>query len=101
FNGKNYASWKLTISELLKGKGLSGYIDGSITCPPIPATTTGATPPDPTPTPIYSSVPSRDEWKFRDQLTHSHIILNIVDPIGLGVKTDGTAKECWDSVAQE
>lgn len=23
---------------------------------------------------------------------------NIVDPIGLGVKRDGTAKECWDSL---
>jgi hypothetical protein len=28
----------------------------------------------------------------------SMIVTNIVDSIGLGVKQDGTAKECWDSV---
>ncbi len=41
------------------------------------------------------------EWVFRDQLAHSHIVLNVLDPIGLGVKTDGMAKECWDSIIEE
>ncbi|KAK0224225.1 hypothetical protein IW262DRAFT_1459279 [Armillaria fumosa] len=105
FNGKNYASWKLQLTELLKGKGLWGYIAGTTVCPATPATTTTAmattTPLLSDSTPIYSSEPSYDEWVFHDQLTHSHIVLNILDPIGLGVKTDRTAKECWDSVAAE
>ncbi len=28
-------------------------------------------------------------------------MLNVLDPIRLGVKTDGTAKECWDSIIAE
>lgn len=104
FNGKNYASWKLQITELLKGKGLWGYVEGSTTHPTAPGTTTttpATVPLPPDPTPIYSSSPSYDEWVFRDQLAHSHIVLNVLDPIGLGVKTDGTAKECWDSIIAE
>ncbi len=94
FNSKNYTLWKLTIFKLLKEKSLSSYIDGSITCLPIPVTTTGVTSSDPMPMPIYSSILFCDEWKFCDQLTHLHIVLNIVDSISLGVKRDGTAKEC-------
>ncbi|KAK0452724.1 uncharacterized protein EV420DRAFT_1482036 [Desarmillaria tabescens] len=45
FNRKNYALWKLQLTELLKGKGLWGYIEG--------------------------------------------------------VRTDGTAKQCWDSIIAE
>ncbi|PBK88375.1 hypothetical protein ARMGADRAFT_904009, partial [Armillaria gallica] len=104
FNGKNYASWKLQITELLKGKGLWGYIEGTTSCPTAPTTTTTGPvtiPLPPDPTPIYSSSPSHDEWTFRDQLAHSHIVLNVLDPIGLGVKTDGTAKECWESIIAE
>ncbi len=104
FNGKNYALWKLQLTELLKGKGLWGYIEGLIPCPATPTTsmsgpTTVPLPPDPIP--IYSLNPSQDEWNFHDQLAHSHIILNALDPISLGVRTDGTAKECWDSITAE
>ncbi|PBK97148.1 hypothetical protein ARMGADRAFT_1075671 [Armillaria gallica] len=104
FNGKNYTSWKLQLTKLLKGKGLWGYIKGLIPCPAAPTTSTsGPTtiPLPPDPTPIYSSNPSRDEWNFHDQLAHSHIVLNVFDPISLGVRTDGTAKECWDSITAE
>ncbi|KAK0221147.1 hypothetical protein EDD85DRAFT_960314 [Armillaria nabsnona] len=104
FNGKNYTSWKLQITKLLKSKGLWGYIEGTTTCPTAPRTTTTTpttTPLPPDPTPIYSSSPSYDKWVFHDQLAHSHIILNVLDPIRLGVKTDGTAKECWDSIIAE
>ncbi len=52
-------------------------------------------------TPIYSSSPSYNEWIFCDQLAHSHIILNVLDSIRLGVKTDRTVKECWDSIIAE
>ncbi|KAK0242140.1 hypothetical protein EDD85DRAFT_785306 [Armillaria nabsnona] len=102
FNGKNYASWKLQITKLLKGKGLWGYIEGITTHPTTPGTTTTTptTVPLPLdPTPIYSS--SYNKWVFHNQLAHSHNIFNVLDPIGLEVKTDGTAKECWDSIIKE
>ncbi|KAK0224882.1 hypothetical protein EDD85DRAFT_778099, partial [Armillaria nabsnona] len=104
FNRKNYASWKLQLTELLKGKGLWGYVEGTIPCPAAPATSTSgptSMPLPPDPMPIYSSNPSYDEWRFRDQLAHSHIVVNVLDPIGLGVKTDGMAKQCWDSIIAE
>ncbi|PBK72085.1 hypothetical protein ARMSODRAFT_1016071 [Armillaria solidipes] len=103
FNRKNYALWKLQLTELLKGKGLWGYIKGTIPCPAAPTSTSGptTTPLPPDPTPVYSSNSSYNEWTFRDQLAHSHIILNVLDPIGLGVRTDGTAKECWESIIAE
>lgn len=56
------------------------------------------TPLPPDPTPIYLSTPSHNEWIFRNQLAHLHIVLNVLDPISLGVRTDGTVKECWDSI---
>ncbi|KAK0186582.1 hypothetical protein F5146DRAFT_1142956 [Armillaria mellea] len=104
FNGKNYTLWKLQLTELLKGNRLWGYIEGTILCSAAPATSTSApmsTPLPPDPTPIYLSNPSYDEWKFCDQLAHSHIVLNILDPIGLGVRTNGTVKQCWDSIIAE
>ncbi|PBK82925.1 hypothetical protein ARMGADRAFT_945702, partial [Armillaria gallica] len=102
FNGKNLATWRVKITEIISGKGLWGYVDGSIPCPPTVQTTQGTapttTPLPPDPTPLYSSTPSSDKWKFQDSHVRSHIILNVSDPIGLGVKTTGSAKEAWDSI---
>ena len=54
-----------------------------------------------TPTPIYSSTPTLDEWTFRDQLARGHITLNCTDVTSLGVATTGTAKDAWDSIQTE
>ncbi len=97
FNGENLLKWNINLQQLLGSKGLTGYIDGSITKPAILAT--GSTTPDPTP--IYSANPNHDEWVFRDQLARGHITLNCTDVAGLGVKTTGTAKEAWDSIQTE
>jgi hypothetical protein len=98
-NKANYPTFKVLIEEHAASKGLSGYLDGIITKPPIitvhPGTT--ATAPD-TPTPIFSTTPSCDEWTYRDGVLKSMIITNVLDSIGLGLKCDGTATECWDSV---
>ncbi|KAK0431593.1 hypothetical protein EV421DRAFT_1720396, partial [Armillaria borealis] len=75
-----------------------GYVDSTIPCPPIVSTMTGASTTIPDPTPMWSTTPSRDEWKYCDTHVRSHIILNVLDPIGLGVKTTGSAKETWDSI---
>src|SRR5258705_1766625 len=97
FNGENLLSWTTNMLQLLGSKGLSGYIDGTITLPALLGT--GAPAPDPTP--IYSTVPSVDEWNFRDKLARGHITLNCTDVAGLGVKMTGTSKEAWDSIQTE
>jgi hypothetical protein len=97
FNGENLLSWTTNMIQLLGSKGLSGYIDGTVSLPAQPSSDAKA----PDPTPIYSSTPSVDEWNFRDKLAQGHITLNCVDVAGLGVVSTGTAKEAWDSIQNE
>ena len=92
FNGENLLQWKTNITLLLRLKGLFGYIDGSIPKPTQPSK------PDAVATPIYSSMPSLDEWNFQDQLAMGHIALNCTDVASLGVNATGTAKDIWDSI---
>jgi hypothetical protein len=85
-------------------KGLLGYINGKIPKPSSPASTSDTTEVKATTitsTPVYSTTPTLDEWVFRDQLTRGHITLNCTDVTGLGVATEGTAKEAWDSILAE
>ncbi|KAJ7678100.1 hypothetical protein DFH06DRAFT_975613, partial [Mycena polygramma] len=93
-NKANYATFKVLIEEHGASKGLTGYLNGDI---PEPALITGLSD-IPAPTPVYSKNPSREEWNYRNGVMKSMIVTAIADPIGLGVKRDGTAKECWDSV---
>ncbi|KAJ7108288.1 hypothetical protein C8R44DRAFT_744229 [Mycena epipterygia] len=86
------------IEEHGSGKGLRGYLDGSITKPPLITLSPGDTPP--ASTPVYCTAPLREEWTYRDGVMKSIIVTNIVDPIGLGINRDGTVKECWDSVVK-
>jgi BRCT domain type II-containing protein len=107
FTGDNLLQWKMNITQLLGSKGLLGYIDGSIPKPDAPTTTQTATMASSpataitTGTSIYSTTPTLDEWKFRDQLMRGHITLNCIDVASLGVVTTGTAKEAWDSIQNE
>ncbi|KAJ7362781.1 hypothetical protein DFH08DRAFT_683177, partial [Mycena albidolilacea] len=96
-NKANYPTFKVLIEEHAASKGLSGYLDGSITKPGIITVPPGTASTD-VPTPVFSTTPSRDEWTYRDSVLKSLIVTNVTDPIGLGLKRDGTAKECWDSV---
>ena len=99
FNGDNLLQWKNNITQLLGAKGLMGYIDGKIPKPSQSPTSDNDTPT--TGTPIYSMTPTLDEWNFRDQLTRAHITLNCTDVASLGVIITGTAKDAWDSIANE
>jgi hypothetical protein len=99
FNGENLLKWTTTMTQLLASKGLLGYTNGKIAIP-----TTTQTPSEggtTTATPIYSTTPTLDEWNFRDQLTRGHITLNCTDTASLGVETNGTAKDAWDSIQAE
>ncbi|KAJ7194653.1 hypothetical protein GGX14DRAFT_377815, partial [Mycena pura] len=93
-NKANFPTFKVLIEEHAASKGLSGYLYGTITKPSVVTSTINPV----TPTPIYSTVPAPEEWDYRNGVMKSLIITSIVDPIGLGIKRDGTAKECWDSV---
>lgn len=92
----------MLIEEHAASKGLAGYLAGTTTKPVVVAIAAGATPAmtqlPADPTPVFSAAPSLEEFMYRDGVMRSMIVTNIVDPIGLGVKRDGTAKECWDSV---
>jgi hypothetical protein len=106
FNRNNLLQWKTNITQLLGSKGLLGYIDGKIPKPNSPSLTSTSTTTEIkvttiTSSPIYSTAPTLDEWVFRDQLTCGHITLNCTDVTGLGVKTEGTAKEAWESILAE
>ena len=107
FNGDNLLQWKTNLTQLLGSKGLMGYVDGKIPKPdtritqPAGSSTSETTQITVTTTPIYSTTPTADEWDFRDQLARGHITLNCTDTMSLGVKTDGTAKEAWDSIQDE
>jgi hypothetical protein len=102
----------MNINQLLRYKGLLGYIDGSVQKPgpetvPLPSTMPEGTVMSAQPqatttsTPIYSSTPILGKWIFRDQLVRGHLTLNCTDVTSLGVITGGTAKEAWDSIHQE
>src|SRR6202522_2608805 len=102
FNRDNLLQWNTNITQLLV-KGLLGYVNREITKPSpesIPLSSE-ATAIQPTTTPIYSSNPTLDEWKFRDQLARGHITLNCTDVAALGVITIGSAKDAWDSIQSE
>ena len=96
FNRDNLLQWKTNIIQLLASKGLLGYVEGKIAKPTQISTTDKDT--STTPTPIYSTTPTLDEWNFRDQLARGHITLNCTDVAGLGVVTTGTSKEAWESI---
>jgi hypothetical protein len=110
FDGTGWTAFKTKILAHLKGHGLSGYIDGTILnpSPPTAASTAGdapATPLDPLatalpaePTTVYSQHLSINEWMYRDGIALSILILNTKDPVGVGLRTDGSAYNAWKSL---
>ncbi|KAJ7471418.1 hypothetical protein B0H11DRAFT_2399991 [Mycena galericulata] len=92
----NYPTYKVLIEEHASSKGLYGYLVGTITMPAIVTQAAGAAPPPATA--VFSTAPSREEFLYRDGVLKSMIVTNTLDPIGLDLKRDGTAKECWDSL---
>ena len=105
FNRENLLQWKTNIIQLLRSKGLLGYIDGKIakptqTDPPTDNPTTSKVTAA-TVTTINSSTPTLDKWIFQDQLARGHISLKCVDIASLGINMSGTAKDAWDSILEE
>ena len=95
FNGDNLLQWKNNITQLLGAKGLMGYINKKI---PKPAQSSSDKGPG---TPVYSTMPTLNEWNFQDQVMRGHITLNCTDVTSLGIITTGTARDAWDSIENE
>ncbi|KAG6851779.1 hypothetical protein C0991_006215, partial [Blastosporella zonata] len=111
FDGTNYLEWRETILMACRLRGARGYLEGTIPKPTSPtSTTSGSTPAvgqsdqqsalaqSPTDTRWTSLTPSYEEWDTRDAWAMIAIRQNIKNPIGLGVKTDGSAAEAWASL---
>ncbi|KAJ6487499.1 hypothetical protein C8R47DRAFT_979107, partial [Mycena vitilis] len=100
FDGTGYSGYKTKIMALAKARGLGGYLDGAITRPAAPAagTTAQATTLPPDPTAMYSPTPSLEEWTHRDAIGLALLVLNVKNPVGLGLKTDGTAAQAMQSL---
>jgi gag-polypeptide of LTR copia-type len=94
FNGTNWTKFKNTILAAVMSKGMLPYIDGSL-LQPLPLVTT---------TPLIlttywgSQNPSQEEWDQHNPYVQGLIILNVKNPVGHSVKTDGTALEKWKSL---
>lgn len=122
FDGSNYLEWRETILMACRVRGARGYLEGTIVNPiPAPsnsspssessspnqpasatATTTSpvtaSTPVAQTDTAWTSTSPSAEEWDARDAWCMLAIRQNVKNPIGLGLRTDGTAAEAWASL---
>ncbi|KAJ7339191.1 hypothetical protein DFH08DRAFT_1014072 [Mycena albidolilacea] len=100
FDGTGYSGYKTKIQALAKAHGLGGYLDGTIQ-KPSPMTAGGtaqSTMLPPEPTSIYSTTPSYDEWVHCDAIATALLVLNIKNPVGLGLKVDGSAHKAMQSL---
>ncbi|KAJ7619739.1 hypothetical protein FB45DRAFT_716203, partial [Roridomyces roridus] len=95
FDGTGWTAFSTKMKAQFKARGLGGYIDGTISKPsgnplttPLPGDTT----------PNYSMTPSLEEWTYRDGVVTSMLVLNVKNPVGLGLISDGTAVEAWKSL---
>ncbi|KAF7358895.1 Retrovirus-related pol polyprotein [Mycena sanguinolenta] len=106
FDGTKFPTWETKMLAHAKVRGLGGYLDGTIPKPTTPIAPTGAAvdeediplPLSPLTTSVFSKTPSLEEWIHRDGMATSILVLNVKDPVGLGLKTDGTAHEAWKSL---
>ncbi|KAG6858872.1 hypothetical protein C0991_001787, partial [Blastosporella zonata] len=94
FTGNNWLKFKTKLTSAARGRGLKGYLDGTLEKPSpnidalqMPASTWWG-----------SLTPTPDEWDQRDAFTLSMIALNVDNPTGRGVKLDGNAAEAWKSL---
>ncbi|GFQ01835.1 retrovirus-related pol polyprotein from transposon tnt 1-94 [Phtheirospermum japonicum] len=85
----NYTSWRFQFEALLAGYELTGYIDGTLPCPP-PSNITGTTS---TPNPGYSL------WVCQDKLLLSTIIGSLTPSLIPFIATAKASKAAWDILA--
>ncbi|KAJ7484309.1 hypothetical protein FB451DRAFT_1169381 [Mycena latifolia] len=86
---QNWPSWHDSLISLVRGKGLSRYTDGMITCPTgvsqlgLPGHGTA----------VNSRNPTVEEWELHDGVASATIYQNIMDPQAHGIKATITSFE--------
>ncbi|KAG6896376.1 hypothetical protein C0992_008717, partial [Termitomyces sp. T32_za158] len=99
FNGSNWTAFKTVITEATHECGLLDYLEGKISNPVLKKEGGKGRPTPTTATTWWEAAdPTPDEWQQRNPYVHSMIVLNMINPIGAGVKLDGTATEAWMSL---
>jgi len=94
FNGMNWTKFEKPILAAVKSCSMLPYIDGTLQQPANPGASS-----TPTPTTYWGSkTPTQEEWDQRDAYVQGLIILNVKNPVGHGVRTDGTGLEMWKSL---
>ncbi|KAF8059309.1 hypothetical protein FPV67DRAFT_1426546 [Lyophyllum atratum] len=93
FDGTNFVGFKGRILVTTRLRGALGYLEGKITKPT--ALPSSALPPEPTE--WESNSPSLDEWNKRDAWVLALITYNCKNPMGYGIKMDGTGADAWKS----
>ncbi|KAJ3858494.1 hypothetical protein EV359DRAFT_9290, partial [Lentinula novae-zelandiae] len=89
--------WEVTF--MVQSKGLTGYLDGTIThASKYPGQ---IYPPTQLTTPLFSPTPYPEEWEAHDRLVASAIVLNITDPVGLGIDKTKRASEIWQELIKQ
>ncbi|KAG6867200.1 hypothetical protein C0993_005814 [Termitomyces sp. T159_Od127] len=98
FDGTNFVHFKNRVLIAAQAHGAKGYLEGTISKPgarnpaaPIKSETSETSS-------WFSENPSADDWDLRDAWTLGLIVYNCKNPVGLGVKMDGTAAEAWKSL---
>lgn len=94
---ENWRPYKREILFAIQLRGLTGYIDGTIARPnSYPGQL--YPPMQHIATPLYSATPYPEELQARDRLVAGVIVLNITDPVGLGVDKTKRASEIWQTL---
>ena len=91
FDGMNWPTWSNNILSITALRGVSGYLDGTIT---KPTKTPTKTPPE---TSWNSLNPSKDKWEIRNAWAKILLTFNTKNPVRLGINVNGTAADTWES----
>ena len=95
FDGTNYLTFKNRVLIAARVCGACGYLDGSIT---KPEPNIKIADPETKPTEWSSKNPSLEEWEERDAWTLGLIVYNTKNPVGMGIRMDGTAADAWTAL---
>ncbi|GFZ13193.1 hypothetical protein Acr_23g0015780 [Actinidia rufa] len=80
FNGQNYLSWSRSAILSLKERGKLGYVNGTITAPPVTDSGYG-------------------KWDIENSHVINRLVHSMVPSIGEGYLHLTTAKDIWDALA--
>ena len=102
FDGTNWIGWSNAITIAAHLCSACRYLEGTVNTPTVNINTIQTdvqdTPLPPEPTPWTSRTPSEDEWEICNAWTMGLLIYNIKNPVGLGVRMEGSTADAWKSL---